>query len=146
MASMKQPFKKLCLSLLILFGVSMTYAQVTGKWKYTDEQDGQEKSIVEIYEVNDRYNGRIVELLPSSRRTHCEKCYGDLKGKPLTGMVVLYDLKKTSNGGRDGKLLDPGSGKIFSCYIELESQDRLKLRGYLGIPSVGKTLYYNRVK
>ena len=74
MTSMKQPFKKLFLSLLILFGVSMTYAQVTGKWKYTDEQDGQEKSIVEIYEVNDRYNGRIVELLPSSRRTHCEKC------------------------------------------------------------------------
>ena len=146
MTSMKQPFKKLFLSLLILFGVSMTYAQVTGKWKYTDEQDGQEKSIVEIYEVNDRYNGRIVELLPSSRRTHCEKCYGDLKGKPLTGMVVLYDLKKTSNGGRDGKHLDPGSGKVFSCYIELEGQDRLKLRGYLGIPSVGKTLYYNRVK
>lgn len=146
MTSMKQPFKKLFLLLPILFGVSMTHAQVTGKWKYTDEQDGQEKSIVEIYEVNDRYNGRIVELLPSSRRTHCEKCYGDLKGKPLTGMVVLYDLKKTSNGGRDGKLLDPGSGKVFSCYIELEGKDRLKLRGYLGIPSVGKTLYYNRVK
>lgn len=131
---------------MLIFGVSMTHAQVTGKWKFTDEQDGQEKSIVEIYEVNNLYNGRIVELLPSSRRTHCEKCYGDLKGKPLTGMVVLYDLKKTSNGGRDGKLLDPGSGKVFSCYIELESQDRLKLRGYLGIPSVGKTLYYNRVK
>jgi uncharacterized protein (DUF2147 family) len=131
---------------MVFVGAYHVNAQVIGKWKYVDAQDGEEKSIVEIYEVNDRYNGRIIELLPSSRRTHCDRCYGDLKGKPLTGMVVLYDLKKTSNGGRDGKLIDPSSGKIFSCYIELESQDRLKLRGYLGVPSVGKTMYYNRVK
>lgn len=122
------------------------HAQVTGLWKFVDENDGMEKSIVEITEQEGEYTGRIVQLLPSSKRTHCDKCYGDLKGKPLTGMVVLYDLKKTSNGGRDGKVLDPGSGKIFSCYIELEAPDRLKLRGYLGIPGVGKTMYYSRVK
>jgi uncharacterized protein (DUF2147 family) len=43
-------------------------------------------------------------------------------------------------------VIDPGTGKIFSCSIELESQDKLKLRGYLGVPAVGKTSYWNRVK
>lgn len=132
--------------LMVLSYTSEGDAQVTGLWKYVDENDGLEKSIVEITEQEGEYIGRIVQLLPSSKRTHCDKCYGDLKGKPLTGMVVLYDLKKTSNGGRDGKILDPGSGKIFSCYIELEAPDRLKLRGYLGVPGVGKTMYYSRVK
>lgn len=139
-------FRGLYPILLLLLCTVEGDAQVTGLWKYVDENDGLEKSIVEITEQEGEYIGRIVKLLPSSKRTHCEKCYGDLKGKPLTGMVVLYDLKKTSNGGRDGKVLDPGSGKVFSCYIELEAPDRLKLRGYLGVPGVGKTMYYSRVK
>ena len=122
------------------------YAQITGLWRVVDDKDGIEKSIVEIYEQNGLYHGRIVRLLETSRRTHCDKCYGDLKGKPLTGMRIIYDLEKTSNGGKNGKVIDPSTGKIFSCYIELESPDRLKLRGYLGMPTVGKTSYWNRQK
>ena len=121
-------------------------AQVTGKWKYVDEKDGQEKSVIEIYKYGERYHGRIVELLPSSKRTHCERCYGDLKGKPLIGMNIIYDLKIVQGGGRDGKILDPGSGKIFNCSIELAAQDVLKVRGYLGVPTMGKTQLWNRVE
>ena len=131
---------------LMLILPVVSHAQVTGKWKYVDEQDGQEKSVIEIYKYGDRYHGRIVELLPSSKRTHCERCYGDLKGKPLIGMNIIYDLKITANGGRDGKILDPGSGKIFNCSIELESENLLKVRGYLGVPTMGKSQYWQRVK
>ncbi len=122
------------------------YAQVTGLWRVVDDKDGIEKSIVEIYEQNGLYHGRIVRLLEASRRTHCDKCYGDLKGKPLTGMTIIYDLEKTNNGGKGGKVIDPSTGKIFSCYIELENPDRLKLRGYLGTPTIGKTSHWNRDK
>jgi uncharacterized protein (DUF2147 family) len=121
-------------------------AQVTGKWNVVDDKDGIEKSVVEIYEEDGMYHGRVVHLYETSRRTHCEKCYGDLKGKPLIGMVILYDLEKTENGGKNGKVIDPSTGKIFSCYIELDTPDRLKLRGYLGVPRVGKTSYWNRLK
>ena len=133
----------LTMNVLVIAGLQ---SQVTGKWKVVDDADGVEKSIVEIYEYNNHYHGRIVQLLETSRRTHCEKCFGDLKGKPLTGMTIIWDLEKTSGGGKNGKVLDPSSGKIFSCSIELASQDKLKLRGYLGVPSVGKTSYWNRVK
>lgn len=120
-------------------------AQVTGRWKYVDEQDGQPKSIIEVYEYNNRYYGKIVELMPTSKRTHCEKCFGDLKGKPLIGMNILYDLKITTNGGKDGKILDPGTGKIYNCSIELADKNKLKVRGYLGVPTVGKSQYWSRV-
>jgi uncharacterized protein (DUF2147 family) len=138
--------KHILIPLAWLLAIGAMNAQVTGKWKYIDEQDGQAKSIIEVYQYGDRYHGRIVELLPSSKRTHCERCFGELKGKPLIGMNILYDLKITSNGGRDGKILDPGSGKIFNCSIELESQDKLKVRGYLGVPTMGKTQYWSRLK
>ncbi|HEY3386234.1 MAG TPA: DUF2147 domain-containing protein [Saprospiraceae bacterium] len=135
----------LLLSLNVLV-IAYSHGQVTGSWNVVDDDDGIVKSIVEIYEVNNQYYGRIVKLLETSKRTHCEKCYGELKGKPLTGMIIMWDLDKTSNGGKNGKVLDPSSGKIFSCSIELAGPDKLKLRGYLGVPSVGKTSYWNRLK
>jgi uncharacterized protein (DUF2147 family) len=132
--------------LLCIFLPGAFYAQVTGQWRVVDDKDGIEKSIVEIYEKGGLYHGRIVRLLEASRRTHCDKCYGDLKGKPLVGMTIIYDLEKTSNGGKNGKVIDPSTGKIFSCYIELDNPNRLKLRGYLGTPTIGKTSYWNRDK
>ena len=136
-------------SLLLLIAICLPciadlYSQVTGKWKVVDDNDGIEKSVVEIYEQDNKYYGRIVQLFETSKRTHCDKCYGELKGKPLTGMVIIYDLEKTSNGGKNGKVIDPGSGKIFSCSIELAGPDKLKLRGYVGVPTMGKTSYWNR--
>ena len=139
--------KSIVLIFLIgLFLSSSGYTQVTGLWRVVDDKDGVEKSIVQIFEQNNMYYGRIVRLLAASKRTHCEKCYGDLKGKPLTGMIIMFDLEKTPKGGKNGKVLDPGSGNIYSCSIELVGPDKLKLRGYLGVPSVGKTSYWNRDK
>jgi uncharacterized protein (DUF2147 family) len=139
--------KTLLLSLLLSVPViADMHGQLTGKWKVVDDDDGIEKSVVEIYEENNKYYGRIVQLFETSKRTHCDRCYGELKGKPLTGMVIIYDLEKTSGGGKNGKVIDPGSGKIFSCSIELAGPDRLKLRGYLGVPTMGKTSYWNRYK
>jgi hypothetical protein len=76
-------------------------AQVTGMWRVVDDKDGIEKSIVQIFEQNNMYYGRIVQLLPTSKRTHCEKCFGELKGKPLTGMIIMFDLEKTPKGGKN---------------------------------------------
>jgi len=119
--------------------------QITGMWKVPDENDGVVKSIVEIYEKNNKYYGRVAQVLDSTKHTHCERCVGELKDKPLTGMEILSGFTKTSNGGTDGTVMNPGSGKTYSCYLELESPNTLKLRGYIGFPTLGKTLYWTRL-
>ena len=131
--------------LLCVCPLANIHAQITGMWKVPDEHDGIVKSIVEIYEKDNKYYGRVAQVLDSSKHTHCERCVGDLKDKPLTGMEILTGLTKTSNGGTDGTVLNPGSGKTYSCYIELESRDVLKLRGYVGFSTLGKTLYWTRL-
>jgi uncharacterized protein (DUF2147 family) len=138
--------KKIMLATAI-YAVCMTsiHAQVTGMWKITDENSKVEKSIVEIFEKDNKYHGRVISILPTSKRTHCDQCEGDLKDKPLVGMVIISDLTKTENGGEDGKILNPANGNTYSCYIQLVKPDRLKLRGYLGFPAFGKTMYYNRL-
>jgi uncharacterized protein (DUF2147 family) len=131
---------------LLLSSYTGLNAQITGLWGVPDEHDGKIKSIVEIYEKDNMYFGRVAQVIDSSKHTHCENCVGALKDKPLTGMHILYDLEKTPTGGIDGSVLNPGSGKVYSCYIELASPDKLKLRGYVGMPALGKTLYWTRHK
>lgn len=137
--------KTLFLFLLLLLLTGEVLSQVTGMWKTVGDVDGKEKSIIHIYEENGKLHGKVIEVLPASKYTICERCPGDLKGKPIKGMVVLRDLTKTANGGVDGKVMDPGSGKTYDCYLELEEQNKIKLRGYIGLPAIGRTQYWYRV-
>src|SRR5687767_4349081 len=131
--------------LLILFHF-YAQAQLIGLWKTVGDVDKTEKSIIEIYEQDGKLFGKVIKLLPAAAHTTCDKCPGDLKGKPITGMIVLRDLTKTKNGGENGRVFDPSSGKTYKCYIELEEPDVLKLRGYIGTPTLGRTQYWYRVK
>jgi len=140
---MEKPILVLVIHLFLITGVQ---AQITGLWKITDEKSNVEKSVVEIFEKDNAYHGRVVRILPTSHTTHCDQCTGALKDKPLVGMVIISNLTKTANGGEDGTILNPANGNTYSCYIELVGPDRLKVRGYLGLPTFGKTMYYTRLK
>ena len=140
--------KHLIFTSLVFFTVMTNLdAQVTGMWKSTDHIDDTERSIVWIYELNGKIYGKIEKLLPAATITHCTGCDGDLKNKSLIGMVILSDLKRSGDDKAiEGKVLDPSNGKWYSCDIELESQDKLKVTGYIGFPMLGKTMYWKRVK
>lgn len=135
------------LSILMLLALPfLSQAQITGKWKHVDDKDGKEKSIIEIYEKGGMLYGRVDALLKDAPHKTCDRCPGELKGKPIEGMVIMKDMKKTETGGGEhGKIMDPGTGRTYSVQIELASQDKLKLRGYLGTPAFGRTQYWSRV-
>lgn len=120
-------------------------AQVTGKWKTYGEKDGKEKSIIEIYEKEGKIYGKVIKLLSGAIITECLKCEGELKDKPIEGMLIMQNFTKTSSGA-SGKILDPSSGRTYNCFVELDSPDTLKVRGYIGLPTIGRTQYWQRVK
>jgi uncharacterized protein (DUF2147 family) len=124
----------------------ISVAQLIGRWTAMGDMDYKPKAIIQIYEEDGKLHGRVEKILPAATTTICKNCDGDLKNKPIAGMVILTDLVKTETGGKDGKILDPGSGNTYSCYLELESPDKLKLRGYIGLPAFGRTQYWFRVK
>ncbi len=120
---------------------------VTGRWKTIDDKTQKPLSVVEIYEQNGRYYGKVVEIFnPEDRKRRCEKCPGADKNKPLLGLVVLKDLEKDGNEYKNGTILDPKQGKFYRCYITPQSRDKLKVRGYIGISALGRTQYWHRVK
>jgi len=136
--------KILALAALLLTVSLGLQAQVTGRWTLVDDRDGRQKSIVEIYEQEGHYFGRVVRILSHGETRVCAKCDGDRKGRPVEGMVILENLEKTAKGGRNGSILDPESGSTYDCLIELVSPDVLKLRGYIGMPAFGRTQYWTR--
>jgi uncharacterized protein (DUF2147 family) len=43
-----------------------------------------------------------------------------------------------------GTIYDPDSGRTYSCRFELLEQDRLKVRGFLGLSLLGRTQVWTR--
>ncbi len=144
---MKQSSKHHLLLVLISFTFSfqMGAQSIVGTWKTIDDTDNVEKSHIEIYEQDGKYFGKVTKLLEGATIHVCTKCKGDLKDKPVTGMVIMQDLEKEGDRWEGGTILDPASGKSYKCQIELEEGDKLKLRGYIGIPAFGRTQYWYRI-
>jgi len=142
--------KKISLTFLaVVFAMFSVVAQdsVLGKWKTIDDETGEAKSIVSIYEKGGKLYGKIDEILnPDRRDAVCDKCSGDLKNKPILGMVILKDLKKDGSSYSGGTILDPQKGKSYKCTISLENPDLLKVRGYIGFSLIGRSQYWHRVK
>jgi uncharacterized protein (DUF2147 family) len=109
---------------------------VLGKWKTIDDETGQPKSIVEIYERGGKVYGRITKLFrkPTEEQDPvCNECDAEdpRYKKKIIGMEILKDMVKDDDEYVDGEILDPNNGKIYRCKLWLEGKD-LKLRGYLG--------------
>jgi len=134
---------------IFIFFASISFAQhsVIGKWKTIDDETGKALSVVEIYESKGKVYGKVIEIFnPKNRNRVCENCSGEDKNKPILGLTVIKGLSKEGNEYNSGKILDPKNGKLYQCYITLDSFDKLKVRGYIGISLLGRTQYWERVK
>ena len=118
---------------------------VVGHWKTIDDKTGKALSIIKIYEKDQVYYGKVVEIFDAKGKNKlCEKCPGEDKGKPFLGLVVMSGLKKHGKEYSGGKILDPLNGDFYQCYITLENEDKLKVRGYIGFAIFGRTQYWYR--
>ncbi len=138
---------KTSLIFTFLLSVQFLLAQSpVGIWKNLDDEDGKEKSHIEIYEQDGKLRGKVIKLLAAATITKCNKCDGANKGKNLVGMDILWDLKQSGKIWDGGKILDPKNGKVYDCKIEVAGMDKLKVRGYIGISMFGRTQTWFKVK
>lgn len=132
------------LALMMVCAIQLSAQSPLGIWKTIDDTDNVAKSYIEIHDIDGQLYATIRELLPAADITHCYKCKGDKKDKPLTGMTLMRELKPNGDEWKGGYILDPASGKEYRCIISLDSDDKLKVRGYIGTPMLGRTQYWYR--
>jgi glucans biosynthesis protein C len=119
-----------------------------GRW-YAEGGSAQ----VEIRPCEDQLCGRVVWLRSPWDEFGCElrdRYNPDttLQDRPVLGLDILSGLAKAPDEDgvwRGGAIYDPSSGRTYSCQAELAGPDRLELRGYYGIPLLGRTTRWFRV-
>ncbi|OUY08399.1 DUF2147 domain-containing protein [Acinetobacter populi] len=142
-------FKNILLlgSLLMMSGHLFAAEDITGKWRSIDDKTGFSKGIIEITkDASGVYTGKIIEVIPRPGYTPkivCDQCTGTLKNKPILGLQILNNMKKSAKNDLEyegGTILDPLNGKVYKSKIKLNSTGtRITMRGYVGVEVVGRS-------
>jgi uncharacterized protein (DUF2147 family) len=127
---------KISLFLSLLLICATANAQVAGKWKTIDDETGDQKSIVEIFERDGKLYGRIVKLFRKPGEDQdpvCDECEKEdpRYGKKIIGMEIIREMTAAENEYSGGDILDPNNGKVYRCRIWRDGED-LMVRGYWG--------------
>ncbi len=147
---MKKPLL-LCLTLLLAALTNLAAAQTLsplGVWT-----NSEKKATFEIYKCGDKLCGKIVSLTvpndPATGKPKTDTVNPDpkLRSRPRLGMVFMQGFKYDSdNKWDDGKIYDPESGKTYSCYMKMDSANKMEVKGYIGFSLIGKSQTWTRVR
>ena len=69
------------------------------------------------------------------------------RGQPLGGLIMagsLERVKGSTTKWEDGWVYDPDSGDTYTAEMKLDCPDTLKLRGFVGISLLGRTMTWTR--
>ena len=114
-----------------------------GLWKNIDDVSGKPKALIRISESNGALQGKIEKLFrpaDQDQNPKCDKCTDARKDQPIVGMVFMSGLKKDGDEYTGGEILDPDNGKIYKSKMELaDGGKKLKVRGYIGVPMLGRS-------
>jgi uncharacterized protein (DUF2147 family) len=136
--------------LLLPLALAAQGTSPVGRWETIDDETGERKSIVAIWEENGRLFGRIESLFrqpDEDPNPLCDQCSGERKDQPIIGMTILWDLRKSGDEYSGGHILDPNNGRTYRCRIAVEDDGaKLKVRGFIGLSLLGRTQYWYRVE
>lgn len=116
-----------------------------GLWKNEDAQ-------IEIFQVDGKLNGKIAALNKQYTTDGIEKT--DIsnpdptkRNRPLIGLVFMTGFTQQGPGHWEhGTVYDPKTGNTYASTLEYDGGDTLKVRGYIGISLIGRSVVWTKVK
>ncbi|TWR29649.1 DUF2147 domain-containing protein [Mucilaginibacter pallidiroseus] len=119
-----------------------TYSQklagdhIIGVWQTQDQ-----KAQITISKQDSLYFGKL-----SNATLNIDKSIHINLPISLLGIYILRDLKFNGDNRWDGMIFDPKSQNTYKCYLRMNADGTMKVRGYKGISLFGKSQYWKRVK
>ena len=123
--------------LMCMSGAAFAGDDVVGYWTTIDDETNTAKSVVQIYEYQGKYFGRVVDLLVN------KDAKAKLPDSPaIKGLDIIWDLEKSGEKYKGGEILDPKKGKVYGCEIWREGDD-LIVRGKIAFLGRNQTWHPN---
>ena len=116
-----------------------------GLWKNED-------ATFEIFENDGKLGARVVALreptTPEGKeKTDIHNPDPSKRDRPILGLVFMSGFVKRSDvRWENGTIYDPKSGNTYSCFMELDGPDKIKVRGFIGISLIGRTDIWTRAR
>lgn len=131
----------LIVSLLICLPVGAQQATPEGLWQTVSDVDGKPEAYIRIREAQGEFIGVIEQVLhPDKPDAICDKCPGERHNQPIVGLTIITGVRRDGGHYAGGKILDPDSGKLYSCILTLiDGGKRMQVRGFLGFSLLGRT-------
>lgn len=110
------------------------------------ERNGAEFDGYIAWQLHDRYGPEDGPELDGRIVTDRNNPDPALRSRPLDGLRLLTGLHYDGHGEwTGGRIYNTGNGRTYHCLVRLDGSNRLVLRGYVGIPVLGKNTYWTRV-
>jgi uncharacterized protein (DUF2147 family) len=144
--------KFLSLLAALVLGISCLASAQTlsplGNWTNADKM-----AVFEIYQCGNQLCGKIVSLaVPNDPATGKPKTDSQnpepkLRTRPRLGLVFMEAFEYDGENKWDnGKIYDPESGKTYACYMKMNNNNTMEVKGYIGFSLIGKSQIWTRVK
>ncbi len=122
---------------------------VVGLWLNQDKD-----AHIKIYRDGENFMGKIIWLknpidtLTGKPKLDKHNPEDDLKKRPVDGLIIVRDFEFDVDDSEweYGEIYDPKKGKTYSCEMNLEDMNTLKVRGYIGFSFIGRTVIWTRIK
>jgi uncharacterized protein (DUF2147 family) len=108
--------------------------------------------LVRIVDTSGTFSGTVEKSLVNDPKTSkvCDLCTDDRKGQVIVGMEIIRGVTRNvkDDGLWDGgEILDPQKGKTYRVRLTpKEGGAKLEVRGYVGMPLLGRTQTWIRVE
>jgi uncharacterized protein (DUF2147 family) len=145
----------------IIFALFCLTCAINVKAQSTTESDaiigvwesGSGKARINIIKSGNYFYGRIVWLKepidPLTGKPKLDKNNPEeaKRSTPLLGYRMLSGFEfKGDNLWEDGTIYDPESGSTYNCKINLENNNTMNIRGFIGIAAFGRTDVWKRLE
>lgn len=143
--------KTLAATAVAAFSLS-AWAQMTpeGLWRSVDDKSGAAKAEIRIRDAGGgALSGVIEKRLSKDAKPDdvCDKCSDERKDKPMLGLEIIRDAKKSENKDvwEGGKILDPENGRNYTLRMTpIDGGQKLEVRGSFG--PFGRTQTWTRIQ
>lgn len=119
-----------------------------GLWKAIDDKSGKPSALIRISDNGGELQGKIEKLFREPNEDpnpKCVLCTDARKDQAIIGMTIVSGLKKDGDEYTGGEILDPKNGKVYKSKAVLRDEGKkLEVRGYIGMPLLGRSQVWLR--